>query len=164
MKNGNTRTCGCTNFRPPIEKIDKRIVRIWADMHTRCYNEKEKPYKNYGGRGIKICDEWLGKGGCRRFYEWAIKNGYREDLTIDRIDVNGNYEPSNCRWATYAEQAMNRRISVKVLYEGEEMSPKELSEITGINIRTIYSKYRRERTQNGNNGLVNFTGWKPREW
>lgn len=163
LRNKNQKSCGCHLRRPEIEQIDKRIIRIWADMYTRCYNKNEKPYKNYGGRGITICDEWLGKGGCRRFYEWAMQNGYSDNLTIDRIDNNGNYEPNNCRWATYEEQVNNRRISVRVLYEGKEITPKELSKVTGININTIYSRLRRERASNGNDYLIDFTNWKPRE-
>lgn len=160
------KSCGCDLCRPEVEKVDKRIIRIWAGMYSRCYNDNEYNigYKNYGGRGIKICDEWLGKGGCRRFYEWAMKNGYRKDLTIDRIDVNGNYEPSNCRWADLETQSNNKRNSIRVLYEGRKVSPHELSKITGINVGTIYTKYYKERSMNENGSLIDFTGWKPREW
>lgn len=162
LRNRNQKSCGCDLCRPNIERIDKRIAGIWGGMYGRCYNKNIKEYKNYGARGIKICDEWLGGGGCRRFYEWAMENGYRKDLTIDRIDVNGNYEPSNCRWADWETQSNNKRNSIRVLYEGKKMSPRELSNITGINIGTIYSKYRKEHIENG--GLVDFTGYKPRDW
>jgi hypothetical protein len=86
-----------------------KVYRSWYNMILRCYNENHHAYKNYGGRGIIICDEWLEeKDGFIKFYTWATINGYEEGLTIDRIDVDGNYEPSNCRWITLEEQVKNK--------------------------------------------------------
>lgn len=110
LKNGNTKSCGCLKKQNNQTNglWNTRIYNIWRNMKGRCYNPKSyKNYKHYGGRGIKVCDEWL--NDFKSFYNWSITHGYRDDLTIDRIDVNGNYEPSNCRWITMQEQNRNKR-------------------------------------------------------
>lgn len=117
----------------------KRIYNIWRNMWHRCTNPSDPGYRNYGGRGISVCKEWKDP---KVFADWAYKNGYSDNLTIDRIDVNGNYEPSNCRWATYATQANNKTNSVFIEYNGESHTFAEWEKITGISSKTIWARIR----------------------
>lgn len=135
------KSCGCffdekKKFgNPKHEKSNTRIYRIWSEMKTRCYLKTCNIYKNYGGRGITICKEWL--DDFMNFYNWAMSNGYTDELTIDRIDVNGNYEPSNCRWATNEIQQNNKRNNRIIVLNGVSHTLSEWSKITGINGGTI---------------------------
>lgn len=104
-------------------------------MITRCNNLNQSEYKNYGGRGITVCDEWL--HDFQAFYDWAMANGYDDSLTIDRIDNDGNYSPSNCRWATRKEQANNKSNNVLLAYCGITKTVAEWSEIQKIPARVI---------------------------
>lgn len=97
----------------PKSYCKMRIYRIFVGMHTRCENENRECYPYYGGRGIKVCDNWSGNDGFFHFYKWSMENGYTDDLTIDRIDSDGNYEPNNCRWATMEVQVQNRKFRKK---------------------------------------------------
>lgn len=115
-----------------------RLYYSWRHMKERCYNPSCHDYRHWGGRGITVCDAW--KNDFLAFKEWALANGYEEGLTIDRIDNDGNYEPSNCRWATRAEQSNNRRCLHYLTYEGETKTISEWSRITGINTTTIYMR------------------------
>lgn len=104
---GKATSCGCKKQKTQFV----RLRRIFNNMKQRCYNPLHTRYKDYGGRGIKICDEWLSDH--KTFYDWAIKNDYTDNLSIDRIDNDGNYEPSNCRWVTMKVQQNNRRNNIK---------------------------------------------------
>ncbi len=143
LTSGNSKSCGCVHKEQLVERMKthgetgSRLYWIWGGMKSRCLNPNDPRFADYGGRGIKICDEWNGFAG---FREWAMSTGYSDKLTIDRIDVNGNYEPSNCRWATIAEQANNKRTNVLVTHNGETHTLKQWSEILGINYFTLHSR------------------------
>lgn len=120
---------------------ETRINRIWLRMRNRCNNKNNEQYKNYGGRGIKVCDEWLNKdNGFMNFYNWAINNGYKENLTIDRIDVNGDYEPNNCRWITMFDQQSNKRNNRFIEYYGKIYTVSQLSRYLKINKDTLIKR------------------------
>ena len=139
LRHGHTRSCGCL-LKDRIKEVcgkyvhtDKTMYMKYRGVYQRCYDESFKKYGNYGGRGIKMCSEWADKGsGFDAFYEWAMENGYRPDLTLDRIDVNGNYEPSNCRWITNQEQQNNKRTNVFLTYNGETHTMTEWARTLGV--------------------------------
>lgn len=109
-------------------------------MKDRCYNPNDKRYKNYGGRGIKVCDEWL--NSFENFYNWTVNNGYQEGLTIDRIKVDGNYEPSNCRWADMETQSNNRTTNINITYQGQTKTLKQWCDIYNLNYKSAHAKIR----------------------
>ena len=118
-----------------MSRLTKKLQQTLSDMKQRCYNQKHNYYKHYGARGITICDEWLNNSNS--FYQWSLDNGVKENLSIDRIDVNGNYEPSNCRWVDNKVQANNRRNNR--IIEGKTLL--EISLETKIAIKTICYRY-----------------------
>lgn len=123
------------------ELAHSRLYAIWNGIKGRCYVKSQGEYKRYGARGIKMCDEW--HYDFMQFYNWSINNGYNEKLSIDRIDYNGDYEPSNCRWVSIKVQQNNRRDNVFLTYNDETHTIAEWSEITGLNQCTIqYRKYK----------------------
>lgn len=136
LRSGNTKSCGCSHAKHG--KSDTRLYRIWKNMKTRCYNKNYERYNDYGGRSIKICDEWL--NDFQAFYDWAVNNDYKENLTIDRIDNNKGYSPDNCRWATRKQQTRNRRNTMQFAYKGETKSLAEWCEVLNLNYKTINNR------------------------
>lgn len=114
----------------------------WHSMMDRCENPNVQNYGLYGGRGIRVCDEWH---DIQEFEKWAEQTGYEPGLTLDRIDVNGDYCPNNCRWATRKEQANNRRNTIYITFLGETHTLSEWAEILGVNRSTLNNRYHRAR-------------------
>ena len=140
LRSGNTTSCGCY-WSEVVRKVNithgmtyAPLYNTWRGMKERCFNHKASNYSNYGGRGISICDVWI---SFEAFSKWALANGYRDNLTIERKDNDGDYEPDNCRWATRLEQNNNRRTNHMVTYQGKTKSIAEWSRITGINYNTL---------------------------
>lgn len=142
LRRGKTKSCGC--LKKELDKNrNKRhgmsntsLHKRWRSIKDRCFNSKSKSFKNYGGRGISMCDEW--KNSFESFENWALGNGYQENLTIERIDVDGNYEPKNCCWIPLEEQAKNRRTTRLISFNGETYSIREWSKRLGISESTLY--------------------------
>ena len=138
LRNGGVKSCGCILKEAKWNKThglsNSRIYGIWHGMKRRCDSRN----KNYGGRGITVCNEW--KNSFDTFYEWALNNGYNETLTIDRIDVNGNYCPENCRWATITEQQNNKRTNVIIEYDGVSHTVSEWAKILNIKRETLVKR------------------------
>lgn len=144
LRNGNTKSCGCSR----IESIRKRCMthgdgnrncrlwRIWSAMKQRCYRPRYQHFKDYGGRGIIVCDEWLHDYSA--FKEWACANGYDDTKSIDRINPDLNYDPSNCRWATVAEQQRNKRTNKKISVNGISLCVSEWAMRLGVSASSLY--------------------------
>ena len=136
LRNGRSLQCKpCT--RTKHNGARTRLYSIWKEMRKRCRDPNSISYKYYGGKGVRVCPEW---DAFEPFRDWAHENGYRDDLTIDRIDSDHDYEPSNCRWATPAEQTRNRKVTPRFEYQGKRWSVGELAEICGIRKDTLRSR------------------------
>lgn len=138
LKQGNTKSCGCLkkiNHYAIHHKSNTRLYSTWSSIKKKCYCKSNKDYKYYGGRDIKICNEW--RDSFQAFYDWAMNNGYQENLTIDRIDVNGNYESTNCRWVDMKTQNNNQRKNVRLTYNNKTMTISEWSEYLNLPRSTI---------------------------
>ena len=169
LQSGITKSCGCLKKEASIRNITqynlnnakcrptedeiiqrkrrKRLYDCYRHMMERCVNPNVDNYKNYGERGIEVCEEW--ENSFENFYTWALSNGYKDNLTIDRIDVNGNYEPSNCRWATNKEQQNNRRNTIIIWKDGEKYTISDIAKATNIGMNTLWWLYK--------------NGWLPEE-
>lgn len=147
LKSGTTVSCGCyfrerrEESRHKHDESHTRLHRIWTGMKSRCYNPKQQSYERYGARGIRVCDEW--RNDYIAFRDWSIANGYNDDLSIDRIDNDGNYEPSNCRWATNKAQARNKSVNRNLEYNGEVHTVSEWAEILGLTVSIIQYRLRK---------------------
>lgn len=149
LKSGKVLSCGClrketaakTGKSNTMHGMTKtRLWQIWSSMKQRCHNKNSPHYQNYGARGITVCDEW--KQGFEAFGEWALSNGYQDNLTLDRIDNNLGYYPDNCRWATWKQQENNRRDTVMVVIGGLERTLTDWSEFSGIARATLSERIR----------------------
>lgn len=154
LRQGTVKSCGCLAKEAQLKRgltsgigdktrkhggFGTKLYGVWASMIRRCENKNQKYYPDYGGRGIKVCQEW--RNDFASFRDWANESGYCEGLTIDRIDVNGDYEPSNCRWVTMSVQSLNKRNSVKVEYEGRLYSLSQLIKKFNLKPSTTYLWY-----------------------
>ncbi|OTZ47847.1 hypothetical protein [Bacillus thuringiensis] len=120
--------CGCRTKKLPKGTCQSKIYNVWANIRTRTMNENHPQYKDYGGRGIKLCDEWNDEiMGSRNFIAWSKISGYKEGLTIDRKDVDGDYSPENCRWVDMYTQTRNRRSNVKYTFNGVTLTATDWS-------------------------------------
>jgi hypothetical protein len=152
LKSGTTQSCGCyikeklKEERPYRIKHGKkaketRLYNIWQGMRSRCNSETNPAYPKYGGRGIKVYENWL--NDFQNFYDWAMENSYQENLSIERLNNDGNYEPSNCKWATSKEQNNNKSNNVVIEIDGEKKNLIEWSKSTGVHRSTIYRRLKR---------------------
>lgn len=150
IRDGSVKSCGCLK-KEYAEKGNvvhgynkTRIQRIHHSMLRRCYGKTHIHYKNYGGRGITICDEWLNKeNGLKNFGDWALQNGYADNLSIDRINNNGNYCPENCKWSTQLEQRNNTRCNHIIEYKGEKLTLSQIARKYNILPSTLSTRLRK---------------------
>lgn len=145
LKSNHTTSCGCLvkEIHTTHNLCKTRIYKIYEKMKDRCYRKNFTFYNNYGGRGIKICNEWL--NDFKLFYDWAIQNGYKDNLTIDRVDNNGNYEPSNCRWVDRKTQNSNTRRNKFITYNGETKTISDWGKQLKIPINTLSRRLKQNR-------------------
>lgn len=142
LKRNQVKSCGCIhhNGNPIHNLCHTRLYRIRAKIIRRCYVKEDPAYPSYGGRGIKMCDEW--RNSVESFFDWAISNGYSDELSIDRINNDGDYTPNNCRWANSKEQSNNRRSNINITINGETKTMTEWCEETGVSYKRAHARMR----------------------
>ena len=140
LRNGSVKSCGCLRNKSHLtHHLSKHpLYNVWYHIKRRCLKEKNPAYKDYGGRGITICEEW--EKSFESFYFWAINNGYENNLTIDRIDNNKGYSPDNCRWTDSKTQCNNRRSCVMITYNGKTQNLMQWCEELGLNYKRIHNR------------------------
>ena len=144
LTRGVCKSCGCLRKELTAAKFKThgctrtKLYAVYRTMRARCEKPKDSHYKYYGGKGIKVCDEW--KENFKTFHDWAISNGYKEGMTIDRIDINKNYEPSNCRWVDMIVQANNKSNNNFITYNGETHTIAEWASIKDLTYATLYQR------------------------
>ena len=147
LRRGESRSCGCLKNELQSERnfkhgeSDTRLYKIWGGIKSRVSNKNDTTFEHYGGRGIKICDEWI---EYVPFRDWSLSNGYTDELSIDRIDVDGNYEPSNCRWISMEKQMSNMTTNNLITYKGRTKTLTEWSDSLGIKRSTLSSRIHRQ--------------------
>lgn len=148
LMSGNTQSCGCLCSDVSRERLsvhgennrNSRLHSIWNCMFDRCRNSNNPRYKDYGGRGISVCSSWT---EYLSFKKWTLENGYSDDLTLDRIEVNGNYCPENCRWATHLEQQNNMRSNTLITFNGKTLTLAQWSREIGVQYGTLVARWSR---------------------
>lgn len=150
LKSGTTKSCKCLwtaeeSHHKKHGMSSTKLYHVFYAMLQRCENEKDKRYRDYGERGIRVCDEW--KANPESFLKWAMENGYKEGLTIERVDNNKGYSPENCKWITIAERQKNKRprgnMDILLEYNGKRVNLMQLSTLVGMNYHTLYFRYKR---------------------
>ena len=141
LKNGSVKSCGCIlkNGTTKTHGLSRtKIYNTWSSMKARCFNPKSRSYKRYGARGITVCEQW--KNSFEEFYSWSIQNGYNENLTIERINNDGNYCPENCKWIPQKEQCRNRSTNIEFEYMGKKHILIEWCEILNLDYKFIHNR------------------------
>ena len=149
---GAIKSCGCIKRKQDEVNLTKnhrhkmsgtRIYSEWQGMKGRCYNKGSARYADWGGRGIEVCEQW--RNSFESFYTWAMANGYQDNLTIDRIDNNGNYCPENCRWVGQQEQCRNRRSNINITIGNSTRTLMEWCEISQVDYTNVNARYHRNK-------------------